>query len=385
MITIDHFDVQARRRERAFFRRHGRGLTYQTGTGRQNKIVMVTDTAVYFQSERSKRPNRIPRASLRDAIRHMLIKRTATRKQMEKFAAFSSSMLGLLAAMLIETAKIQRTAAGLLRLTMLGVRYFYSGCERDPKALRLVRENGGHMVLMSYFWLRQDAKMNWLRHLRAAGFAAEDTPSVLLDCGAYSAYKAAEKGKEVPPLSVEEYADFIEKHRSRLWGWFNMDVIGDEAATRRNYEYLCERGLRPIPVWPITGDLDELARIVDEDHDLIGIGGVAIMLQTAQKRRIADILQAIARRFPDQNWHLLGCAHIPTLKEIAPMSADSSAPVTCGGNGRVITKDGQRYARDRHKDENTAASIRALAKLEHYYRTARVREVEVSAQLQLAL
>lgn len=315
----------------------------------------------------------------------MLIKRTATRKQMERFAAFSSSMLGLLAAMLIETAKIQKTAAGLLRLTMLGIRYFYSGCERYPRALRLVRENGGHMALMSYFWLRNDFNLNWLRHLRAAGFPVDDTPSVLLDCGAYSAYKYAEKGKETRPLSVEEYADFIERHRQHLWGWFSMDVIGDEAATRRNYEYLCERGLRPIPVWPITGDLDELQRIVDEDHNLIAIGGVAIMLQTAQKRRLADILQAIARRFPDQNWHLLGCAHIPTLKEIAPMSADSSTPVTCGGNGRVITKDGQRKAQDREKDENTAASIRALAKLEHHYRTARVREVEVSAQLQLAL
>ena len=45
---MDHYSVQAIRRERAFFRRAGPTLVFRTGTGRQN--IFNCEAAGIFQS-----------------------------------------------------------------------------------------------------------------------------------------------------------------------------------------------------------------------------------------------------------------------------------------------------------------------------------------------
>ncbi|KEO84774.1 hypothetical protein [Tumebacillus flagellatus] len=358
---MDYFSLQAARREKVFFKRLSAGAVYQTGTGRLNKIESHDAEAVYISTARSVRPIRIAREKLRAALRHMYARRTATRKEMERHHAYSSALLGLVGTVLVGLTKIQRTVRGLLRITMIGTRFFFSGCEHDPKALRLVRQNGGKMLLMSYFWLRD--KVNWLSSIEAAGFQPED---VVIDSGAPSIYKAELKKKPVRSIRVEEYADWLELYGSRLFGWMNLDVIGDDAATRKNYEYLCGRGLRPIPVVNIQSSLDEFERYIEEDHDIIAIGGAAFLLQRSQKRKVGELLRRIISRWPDQVWHLLGCAHVGLLRESGITFADSAAPVTIGWRGRVITKTGQKDRPEMEKDDRTAASVRELAKLEHY-------------------
>lgn len=281
---------------------------------------------------------------------------------MERYHAFNSALLGLVAAVLVGQTKIRRTVRGLLRLTLLGVRYFFSGCERDPTAMRIVSENGGLMFLMSYFWLRQDVSGNWLRYLEDAGVPDN---SVLLDSGAYSIARAEDRGKTVEPIDIEEYAAFIRQHRDRLFGWFNLDVIGDAAATRRNYEEMCAEGVPPIPVWGITDDIRDLDRYVEEDQEIIGIGGVALMLRRSQKRKAADLLRRVMHRHPNQNFHLLGCAYMPILKEFMPAFADSASPVTAGGNHKIVTEVGQRRAPEHFtKHDCTASSVRNIMTLE---------------------
>ena len=342
-------------------------MVFKTGTGRQNTVVEVTDEAVLFRTAKSKQPARLSRAKLREAIRWMYVRRTATRREMERFANFSSALLGLLSVIMAGLTKITRTVRGLLRLTLTNTRYFFSGCERDPKALRLIRENGGLMLLMSYFWLREDPQGKWLERIRAAGFS-DDEPCVLLDSGAYSLYRAKEKGKEVDPITIEEYAAFIRRYERHLIGWMNLDVIGDPVASRANYEAMESAGLRPVPVWHIESPLEELDAIIAEDHDLVAIGGAAVLLQKKQKRRVRDLLAEAMRRHPDQNFHLLGCSYLPLLAEMMPFSVDGSAPVTIGGNGRVLTMRGQKKApAGWNGDECRAASIRACMKLEHRY------------------
>ncbi|ASS76841.1 hypothetical protein CIG75_19100 [Tumebacillus algifaecis] len=378
---MDYYSVKARQRETAFFRRAGPGVSFRTGTGRTNTITEITEDVVFFQTAKSKRPARISRQKLRDALRHMYVRRSATRREMERYAAYNSALLGLVSIILAGLTKITRTVRGLLRLTMLGIRYFFSGCERDPKALQIVRQQGGLMALMSYHWLRKDTTERWMSYMQDLGFTAQDEASVLLDSGAFSVWNAAQRGADVE-ITVEEYADFIERNKHWLWGWMNLDVIGDDAATRRNYEYLIARGLRPIPVWPITGSLDELARIVEEDHELVAIGGTAIQLQRMQHRKVREKLTAVARRFGRvQNFHLLGCAVIGILKEFAHIlvSADSKAPTSVTGNGRVITKYGQRQAKELEREERTIRSVREFVKLESYLPQGYARATQIAA------
>ncbi|KEO80856.1 hypothetical protein [Tumebacillus flagellatus] len=361
---MDHFSIQAARREKVFIKRLTAGLTYRTGTGRQNKIESHDAEAVYITTARSQRPIRIARDKLRAAIRHMYVRRTATRKEMERHHAYSSAMLGLVGVVLAGLTKIQRTVRGLLRITMIGTRYFFSGCERDPTALRIIKANGGKMLLMSYFHLRDDP--GWLRRIEQVGFTAEERRCVLIDSGAYSLHRAKQDGKDVRPICVEDYADWIKQHRDHLYGWMSLDVIGDEAATRANYEYLCARGLRPIPVVSIHSGDEEFERYVQEDHDIIAIGGVALMLQRSQKRKATAMLRRIVARWPNQVWHLLGCAYIPLLREIGVTFSDSAAAVLAASNKRLITKAGQKTRRDMTKNELTASIVRELVKLEHY-------------------
>lgn len=375
---MDYFSIRAAEAERTFLSRikDAAAFFFRTGGGRVNTITAVTDDAVYFKSAKAKRPARISRTKLRQALRFVYWRRTATREDMEDFHHFNSALLGLVAAVLVGSIKIQRTVRGLLRLTFFGTRYFFSGCDRDPTAMRIAKENGALMLLMSYFWLMQYKTEKWLKHLRAAGFIGDEEEKILiLDSGAKSIYELEEANKRLPAgeqkvierINIQKYISFIRKYRKYLWGWFSLDVIGDAAATRRNYEEMCAEGVPPIPVWGITDDVRDLDRYVESDQELIAIGGVAILLRRRQIRKAAELLRSVFRRHPGQNFHIFGCGIIRMLKELMPFSADSSGPVTVGGKGRVITEEGQTYAPPGwSKNDCTAESVRNMMLLENW-------------------
>lgn len=297
---MNHFAIKAKEKERQFVKNLKEGSIYLTGKGAKNFIHSVSAKAIYVRSKKSKTPFRISREKLREAIQFMFYKRTATRKELESFAAYNSALMGLLRLVFSEIARISKTARGLLRLSLKGIRFFFGGMDRSVADLEIASEHGAQFLLLSYYSLRGDLNENWKYHIRRLGYAGR----ILLDSGAYSLKNAENNGKDVQPISVDEYAAFIERHRDVLFGWFNLDVVNDPKATRENFKALKDKGLTPIPVWSCSEDgWDELEYIVRGiDPPVVALGATVFMSE--EKRKV--MFDELFARYPDTLFHWLG-------------------------------------------------------------------------------
>jgi hypothetical protein len=363
---MNYFDKKARDTERVFFNRlmkawKKKELSFFTGKGRLNSIENMTTKAIYTRAKKGKKTHCISREKLKAAIRFMLGKRTSTRKELEPFRSFNSALMGLLRLVFSEIAKIMKTKTGLLPLFLKGTRYFPSGTETSPSDLEIAVNQGFNFFLMSYFYLRDDKNENFRYHLRRLG-SSSGKIEILLDSGALSLYKAEQKGKEVEPISIEEYADFIRKHRDILCGWFNLDVVGDAEASRYNAEYLKAQGLAPIEVWHVQSPWEELERLIEEDHPIIAIGG-SILLSEPERDKV---FEELFRRYP-YNYHFLGGSS-SLLYKYEWFSADSKAWSFSARHGDLITPSGHMKAPDHWTAEECITfNAQQLRSLEENY------------------
>lgn len=175
----------------------------------------------------------------------------------------------------------------------------------------------------------------------------------VLDSGAFTAWKA---GK---PIEVDEYCRFIEGLPITPWRYFTLDVIGNPAATMKNYETMLARGLKPIPIFTRGEDLS----ILDEYYktsDVVGIGG--LVGTRGNKGFVKGIMERVAGR----KVHWLGFTNLPFLKYYKPYMADSSSwemgarygscPVYIGSGYPIISlKKNTRH--EQLKDERIIAAI----------------------------
>lgn len=326
---MNKFDIKANQVAQVFFKRLNKGYTFSTGKGVANQIEGLTKTDILITPKRSKTPQKISKKKFIEAIAYVLYKKTATRKDLESKTNFTSSMLGLLRLALFDIARFSKTVSGLLRITIQGVRFFFSGTEKPSNHdMDVLISNGTIFILNNYYHLRERKDLDdWMRRLNELGM------KVLIDPGGLTVYKKQKKGESVEPIRLHELADFINRYEYMIFGYFNLDVIGDQIATKANYKSLKElTNLTPIPIWGCDpknwtdSDWDGLKRMVEEDHDLIGIGSTVLlgqnagpMLQTDVKRRL---FEEIFRRFPNQNFHCLGLSS-NLLYEFPFYSADS--------------------------------------------------------------
>lgn len=359
-----HFKSKAAIKERAFFRKYGKeGYTFLTVKGKcPNTIQKVTTDFVYVTTEKSKRPNRIPRASLRRALAFLFYRRVITLKALIKINSFSSALAGLIKTIMSDICKVTETKKRAVRLSLRGLRYIFSGVSKGPNDVRIVKQNGGTFILLNYFNIRSDLTDSWKTNLQMLGF---DYKCVILDPGAKSVAEAKQKGIYVKPIDLEEYAEFVKRHADVIYQFLTLDEIGDPETTRRNTLYL-ERvvGRKPVPIFHVQNSLDVLEELVEEDHEVIAIGGSVFV---SRKRR-AEVFAEIFNRFGDQNFHALGLGTTRLLLQHPWFSADASSWL----NGRIfrtlITLTGDVKApASMTKEDALGFNVRSLAALEDRY------------------
>jgi hypothetical protein len=224
----------------------------------------------------------------------------------------NSSLLGLLQRILIDVAKIVKTSKGLLRITIKGVRFFFSGLDRATiNDLNVVVQNGGKYILCSYYYLRDQNNHRLLEYVKKYDL------QLLLDSGEFSAFKARMKGKKTTPIDLDGYAKFITMFRDYIFGYFNLDLTGDPEQSKKNFDALKKMtGISPIPIWHCDvedwskSNWTSLDDLVGEDHGIIGIGATVHLGLKAGPRnmtKVKDLLfQEIFNRHPNQNFHWLG-------------------------------------------------------------------------------
>ena len=90
--------------------------------------------------------------------------------------------------------------------------------------------------------------------------------NLFLDSGAYSAFT-----KKLT-ININAYINFIIKYKSKIFMYANLDVIGDETGSLKNYEIMKSKGLDPVPVFHYGDDIKSLLYYIDQT-DYIALGG----------------------------------------------------------------------------------------------------------------
>ncbi|MFX3639861.1 MAG: hypothetical protein ACE3L7_14595 [Candidatus Pristimantibacillus sp.] len=362
-----HFHRKASEKESAFFRKHGKEeyTVFTVKGSRANIIQKVTDKYIYVKTEKGSKANRIPRSSIRSALSELFFKRVTTLKQLIKLNAYSSALAAIIKAIMIDVCKVVLTKTGGVRLTLRGLRYVFSGVGNRKKDLRIVKQNGGHFVLLNYVLIRNDLSCSWKDHLLELGYGNN---CILIDPGEKTIYDAQTKGRTIKPIDIDEYAAFIMRHSEMIYQYMTVDKIGDPVTTKMNTEYL-ERvvGRRPMPIFHIQNTLDVLQTIVDEEHDVIAIGGSA--LRSVSHQRKNEAFRAIFERFGDTaNFHALGLGSMELLLRYNWFSADASSWLNARRFGTLITMAGtSRLSTHMSSREGLGFNVRILAALEERY------------------
>lgn len=345
------YKINARQTERAFIRKVAKTGEYKTANGKANFYVDHTNDRLIIKTVKSQQPLFITRRNLRAAINYTYYVRTITRQDLESYSKLSSALLGILMEVFKRIAKLHKTATGLLRLTIIGIRFFFAGADRAVRDMEIAAANGAKFVLLSYYHIRN--RKSWRGHVERLGL------KILLDSGEFSRWQAEKKGKQLRPIKLEEYAEFIRKHKPLLYAWFNLDVVGDAMASKKNAEYLKAQGLAPIEIWHVSSSMEALDALVSEDHAVIAIGGSVGLSEKKRKR----IFNQVFVRHPKQNFHGLGVSG-KLLYQYPWFSADSTCWTVGRKYGAIIGRHGQRKVTGMEPLEALAYNVRQMVKLE---------------------
>ncbi len=161
--------------------------------------------------------------------------------------------------------------------------------------IELYLSMGGRHILLSYAMMKPKFKTGEVKLKEfCTSSDGSATAEILLDSGAFSAYTQGLK------LNIDEYAKFVDMHKPDLY--INLDVIGDDVATMKNQEYLEKIGLHPMPVYHARDPewmIDEYVK----KYKLIGLGGRS----TKTNKEFVHFLRSIIARYPNNDFHCLGC------------------------------------------------------------------------------
>lgn len=149
-----------------------------------------------------------------------------------------------------------------------------------------------------------------------------DNIRLLVDSGAFTAWKA---GK---PIALDDYCRFIEKLPVQPWRYFTLDVIGDAAASMRNYETMLKRGFRPVPIFT-RGEHPSVLEDYYKSSDVVGIGGLVGTLKAK------GFVNGIMKRVGKRRVHWLGFTSMDYLKFYRPYMCDSSTWESGGRFGTI--------------------------------------------------
>lgn len=345
------YKINARQTERAFIRKVVKTGKYRTANGKANFYVDHTKDRLIIKTTKSQHLLFITRKNLRAAINYAYYVRTITRRELESYSKLSSALLGILMEVFKKIAKLHKTSSGLLRLTIMGIRFFFAGTDRAVRDMEIAAANGAKFVLLSFYHIRN--RTSWRRHVERLGL------KVLLDSGEFSRWQAEKKGKQVRPIRLEAYAEFIRTQKSVLYAWFNLDVVGDAVASKKNAEYLKAQGLSPIEVWHVSSSMKDLDALVSEDHAVIAIGGSVGLSEKKRK----SIFNQVFIRHPKQNFHGLGVSS-KLLFQYSWFSADSTGWTVGRKYGAIIDRHGQRKAIGMSSLEALAYNVRQMVSLE---------------------
>ncbi len=146
---------------------------------------------------------------------------------------------------------------------------------------------------------------------------------VIGDSGAFSALTQGAR------IDLDAYATWVHRWREHLYWAASLDVIGDPAASYRNWQLLRDRHqLATVPTLHAGADTTWLDAYAAEGVDFIGLGGMAGVGQAPRAYRWAVNMFRHARaKHPAVRFHLWGVTNRTFLDSLPAYSADSSGAI----------------------------------------------------------
>lgn len=174
-------------------------------------------------------------------------------------------------------------------------------------------------VLISYYYMRQ-AKPEivewWTTH-----------PGVelLIDSGGFSALNAGEE------IDLDEYIEWCSRWKSKLFGYFALDKLGDPKGSAHYLRKMHDAGLKPLPIH-VRGDDERRMDELFEASDWVGLGGFRRPHRGWCAPNYVEQKMAWAK---GRNVHWLGYTKSKMLTAFRPFSCDSSN-ATIGGQWGIL-------------------------------------------------
>lgn len=120
--------------------------------------------------------------------------------------------------------------------------------------------SGKFPLLISYAYLRK------MKPAEIDYFASNPKIELLLDSGAFTALNAGHE------IELAEYLEFLKTYKSKLFGYFALDKLGDPVTTRKNLELMLTAGLEPIPIHVRGAEQAEMNELFESSR-WVGLGG----------------------------------------------------------------------------------------------------------------
>lgn len=156
---------------------------------------------------------------------------------------------------------------------------------------------------------------------------------VIGDSGAYS---AATLGATI---STAQLAEWAHKWRDVLCWVASLDVIGDAAATKRNWHELVEvHGLQVVPTLHYGSDMSLMDYYAARGVDFMGLGGMIGKSTAQQQRWLLSCFRYARDRHPTMRFHGWGVT-ADTLLRLPFYSVDSSGWGAAYRYGRLALRD----------------------------------------------
>lgn len=152
---------------------------------------------------------------------------------------------------------------------------------------------------------------------------------VLIDCGAWTLHKKAEKGdKNAQGIGIPEYCKWLTENKGLYNYYASFDVIHNGQATYDNWVEMKKRGFNPMPVYHASTDVKFLHKYLDSGASYIAVGGIAFL---GIKYRLANFDNLWAHHLTDSKGyplvkvHSFGLTALDFLMRYPWYSADSSS------------------------------------------------------------
>jgi len=179
--------------------------------------------------------------------------------------------------------------------------YFAAGAQCDYLKDKRILES---------FWYKKDA----LDAMRM-------TPHFFLDSGGFTAFT-----KKVE-IKLDDYADFVRKHKSRIEVCASLDIIGDPKRTHDAWVELNKQGVPTIPVFHCREEARWLKKYLDQT-DYIALGGMVPESQNFLRPWLDDLwgnYLTDSKGKPIVKVHAFGMTIVRFMERYPWFSIDSSS------------------------------------------------------------